>query len=287
MRLLLLLASLLALGGCQATFFAAVNAGQSTKGVVPHRDNVYDAEHDLKLDIYAPAHAEHAPVVVYFYGGSWMHGKRQWYRWMGEALAAQGVVAMVADYRLWPAVRMDGFLHDGADAVRWARDHAAAFGGDPTRLFVMGHSAGGHIAAMLATDAAWLGAVGMKPRDLAGWIGVAGAYDFLPLDEAAFVDMFGSTPDEQARSQPVNFVNGDEPPALLLQGEADTVVYPEEAISMEGRYRQVGEPVTLKLYPKLGHEKLVFALGPLHRQAPVMQDVMAFIRSHTAHSTRD
>lgn len=282
MRALAILSATVLLAGCHATFFGAVNTLEPAANVVAHRDHVFDAAENLSLDVYAPAHAARAPVVVYFYGGDWTAGKRQWYRWMGEALAAQGMVAMVPDYRHPPAVRMDGFLHDGADAVRWARDHAAEFGGDPSRLFVMGHSAGGHIAAMLATDKQWLGTVGMKPRDLAGFIGVAGAYDFLPLDERRYVAMFGDTPAEQAKSQPINFVDGDEPPALLLQGEEDTEVFPSEAISMEGRYRQRGEPVTLKLYPGLGHESLVFALGPLHRKAPVMQDVATFVRRHSA-----
>jgi acetyl esterase/lipase len=282
MRLTLLLVTLLMLAGCEGALFAAVNARQPSEGVVAHRDNVYDAAHHLALDVYAPAQASHAPVVVFFYGGSWKNGKRQWYRWVGQALAARGIVAVVADYRLWPTVRMDGFLHDGAEAVRWTRDHASEFGGDPSHLFVMGHSAGGHIAAMLATDKQWLAAVGMKPRDLSGWIGVAGAYDFLPLDDADFIDMFGSTPAQQAKSQPINFVDGDEPPALLLQGEADTIVFPSEAISMEGRYRQQGEPVTLKLFPKLGHEGLLFALGPLDGKAPVMKDVVDFVRRESA-----
>jgi acetyl esterase/lipase len=277
MRAPALLLSTLLLAGCHATFFGTVNAVQPKEDVVAHRDNVFDTTDGLSLDVYAPAHADHAPVVVYFYGGDWTTGKRQWYRWVGEALATQGIVAMIPDYRHWPAVRMDGFLHDGAEAVRWAHDHAAVFGGDPSRLFVMGHSAGGHIAAMLAVDKQWLGTVGMKPRDLAGFIGVAGAYDFLPLDEPQYVGMFGTTPEEQSRSQPINFVDGDEPPALLLQGEEDTEVFPSEAISMEGRYRQMGEPVELKLYAGLGHEGVVFALGPLHRKAPVMRDVAAFV----------
>ncbi|UPG85025.1 alpha/beta hydrolase [Luteibacter aegosomatis] len=283
MRIPFLLFALLCLTGCHATFFAAVNATQPGSGIVAHRDIPFAPDRDLSLDVYAPLHAEHAPVVVYFYGGDWRFGQRGWYRWVGEALARRGVVAIVPDYRHWPAVRMDGFLRDGADAVRWAKDHAAMFGGDASDLFVMGHSSGGHIAAMLATDKQWLASVGMKPRDLSGLIGVAGAFDFLPLDEKAYLDMFGRTADEQARSQPVHFVDGDEPPALLLQGEADTEVYPAEAISLEGRYRQMGEPVELKLYPGLGHEKLVFALGPLHRAAPVMDDVMRFIHAQTAH----
>lgn len=282
MRALAILFATVLLAGCHATFFGAVNTLEPAANVVAHRDQLFDAAERLSLDVYAPAHADRAPVVVYFYGGDWTTGKRQWYRWMGEALATQGMVAMIADYRHSPAVRMDGFLHDGAEAVRWARDHATEFGGDPSRLFVMGHSAGGHIAAMLATDKEWLGTVGMKPRDLAGFIGVAGAYDFLPLNEPRYVAMFGDSPAEQARSQPINFVDGDEPPALLLQGEEDTEVFPSEAISMEGRYRQLGEPVTLKLYPGLGHESLVFALGPLHRKAPVMQDVATFVRRQVA-----
>ncbi|MET0935507.1 MAG: alpha/beta hydrolase [Luteibacter sp.] len=277
-----LLTLLLLLGGCRAAFFGSVNMRQSSDNVVAHPDMVYDADLDLALDVYAPTHAEHAPVVVYFYGGSWMTGKRQWFRWMGEALASQGVVAVVADVRLWPRTRLDGFLHDGAEAVRWAHDNAKAFGGDPTRLFLMGHSSGGQIAAMLAMDAKWLGAVNMSTREISGFIGVAGTYDFIPFDEPEFYDMFGHTPDEQVRSQPVNFVDGDEPPALLLQGEKDTVVYPAEALSLEARYKAQGEPVELKLYPGIGHEKVLLAFGPMKRKAPVLADTMAFIRRYSA-----
>ncbi|HVI55042.1 MAG TPA: alpha/beta hydrolase [Luteibacter sp.] len=277
-----LLSLLLLLGGCRAAFFGTMNLRQPSAHVLAHRNLDYDVPHALALDVYSPLHADHAPVVVYFYGGSWMTGKRQWFRWMGEALATQGVVAIVADVRLWPRTRLDGFLHDGAEAVRWAHDHASEFGGDPTHLFVMGHSSGGQIAAMLAMDKEWLAAVGMTPRELAGFIGVAGTYDFIPFDEPEFYDMFGRTPDVQARSQPINFVDGDEPPALLLQGEKDTVVYPSEALSLEGRYAAYGEPVELKLYPQLGHEKLLLAFGPLKNRAPVLADTMAFIHRYSA-----
>ncbi|SDF93861.1 MULTISPECIES: alpha/beta hydrolase [Rhodanobacteraceae] len=270
------------LGGCKSAFFGAMNARQSTDGVVAHRDLVYDRALNIALDVYAPAQATHAPVVVYFYGGSWMSGKRQWFRWVGEALAARGIVTIVADVRLWPAARQDGFLHDGAEAVRWAHDHAGEFGGDPHDEFVMGHSSGGQVAAMLAVDKQWLGAVGMRPRDLAGFIGVAGTYDFIPFDEPEFADIFGHTPAEQARSQPINFVDGDEPPALLLQGEKDTIVSPAEAVAFEGRYRQQGEPVELKLYPAVGHEGLLLALGPRQRSASVLADTVDFIRRHPA-----
>jgi acetyl esterase/lipase len=284
MRILLITVTLLCLTACRATFFASINATQSGEGVIAHDGLIYDPAHHLALDVYAPAHTEHAPVVVYFFGGDWQEGKRQWDRWMGEALAKQGVVAVVPDYRLWPVVGMAGFLTDAANAVRWARDHAAEFGGAPNNLFLMGHSSGGHVAAMLATDRQWLAKVDMQPRDLSGWIGVAGTYDFLPIDDDAdYVGMFGSTPEQQAASQPVNFVTPGAPPALLLQGEDDTEVFPAEAISMASRYDDAGEPAELRLYPGVGHEALLLAFGPMKQRASVLVDTIDFIHRYPSH----
>ncbi|MGA7436876.1 MAG: alpha/beta hydrolase [Luteibacter sp.] len=284
MRPFILAVALLCLTACHATFFAGLNATQSGKGVVAHTGLVYDPAHHLALDVYAPRNADHAPVVVYFFGGDWQEGKRQWNRWMGEALAKNGIVAVIPDYRLWPAVGMAGFLTDAANAVRWVHDHVGEFGGSPGDIFLMGHSSGGHVAAMLATDKPWLEKVGMQPRDLAGWIGIAGTYDFLPIDDDAdYVGMFGTTPDEQAASQPVNFVDGDEPPALLLQGEKDTEVYPSEAVSMAARYEAAGEPAELRLYPDVGHEGLLLTFGPMKHRAPALADTLDFIRRHPGH----
>jgi acetyl esterase/lipase len=280
-RLFLVTLGTLLLSGCQSTLFSVVNARQPSAGTVAHQNIVFDATDGLSLDVYAPPNARNAPVVVFFYGGSWKSGKRQWYRWVGEALAAQGIVTVVPDYRQWPKVRLDGFMRDGAEAVRWAHDHAGDFGGDPTHLFVMGHSAGGHIAALLATDARWLGAVGMKPRDLSGFIGLAGPYDFLPLTNDDFIDMFGQTAEQQARSQPVNFVEGDEPPALLLQGETDNTVKPSNALSLQRHYEARGEHVEVKLYPDTGHMGVLFGLGTGKHKAPVLRDVVTFVRKQS------
>ncbi|TCV93963.1 acetyl esterase/lipase [Luteibacter rhizovicinus] len=274
---------ILLLSGCHGIFYGTVNARQASGGVLQQRNVVFDRTTGLALDVYSPVNAAHAPVVVFFYGGSWKNGNRAWYRWMGEALAAKGIVAIVPDYRLWPTVRMDEFMRDSAHAVAWARDNAALYGGDPHSLFVMGHSAGGHIAALLATDARWLGEVGMKPRDLAGFIGLAGAYDFLPLDEDDYIDMFGHTAAEQARSQSINFVDGDEPPMLLLQGESDGIVEPSNAISLEGRMREQGEPVDVRMYPGTGHMGLLFSFGPWTGKSTALPDTLSFIHAHVAH----
>ena len=206
------------LGGCQATLFAGLNATARDRGVIAVHDIVFDPRHRLALDVYRPADARDAPTVVFFYGGSWKSGRRQWYRWAGEALARRGLVVVIPDYRKWPQVCMDGFMRDAAQAVAWSRRHAADYGGAGDALFVMGHSAGAHIAALLATDGHWLHDAGLPPHALRGFVGLAGPYDFLPLTDPDFVDMFGHDPAGQLASQPVHFVDGDEPPMLLLQG---------------------------------------------------------------------
>ena len=277
--LLLLSSSLLT--GCQAALFGGLNVTTKTTDVVVQRDIVFDPTHGLALDVYRPRDARDAPVVVFFYGGSWMSGKRQWYRWAGMALARRGLVVVIPDYRLWPKVRLDGFMQDAAHAVAWAHAHAVDYGGNTKQLFVMGHSAGAHIGALLATDAHWINAVGMQPRQLAGFIGLAGPYDFLPLTNPDFVDMFGSTHAAQLRSQPVHFVDGDEPPMLLLQGSTDKIVWPRNATSMAEAMRREGENVEVKMYPNIGHSAILLSMSrPFRSKAPVLDDIMQFIHTH-------
>lgn len=280
----LLLAGVLPLcvSGCEAVFFSAVNATARDRGLDVRQGIMYEPAHNLKLDVYRPARAEHAPVVVFFYGGAWQDGKRQWYRWAGKMLAEHGVVAVVPDYRKYPRVKLDGFMHDAARAVAWARAHAAAYGGDPDDLFLMGHSAGAHLGALLSTDAHWLKQVGMRPRQLRGFIGLAGPYDFLPLREQVYVDMFGSSHAEQERSQPVAFVDGNEPPMLLLQGGDDQRVAPDNALALAAALRRHDEPVTVHVFPGVSHAGLLLSLSrPFRGKASrTLADSLKFIDAH-------
>lgn len=284
-----LLAALVAslLGGCQATLFAGLNATERDGGVVATRDIAFDPAHRLALDVYRPADAHGAPVVVFFYGGSWKSGKRQWYRWAGEALARRGLVVVIPDYRKWPQVRMGGFMRDAAQAVAWAHAHAGDYGGDPDALFVMGHSAGAHLGALLATDGRWLRQVGLRPGQLSGFIGLAGPYDFLPLTDPDFIDMFGHDHAEQLASQPVHFVDGNEPPMLLLQGTDDDLVAPRNASALGEAVQRAGGRATVQLIPGVGHVALLLAMSrPLRGRAPVLEDVTAFIRAQADRPAR-
>ncbi|RDS85083.1 alpha/beta hydrolase [Dyella monticola] len=288
-RIALLLSLVALLSGCEASLFASLNATDRRAGITTQAGVVFDAEHHLKLDIYRPASATRAPIVVFFYGGSWVRGERAWYRFVGTALASHGVIVVIPDYRKYPQVKMDGFMQDAARAVAWAHDHAGELGGTPDDVFVMGHSAGGQIGALLATDPSWLAPHDLRPDELAGFIGLAGCYDFMPIpaNEKDMLGMFGRDAAAQARAQPVRFVRGVEPPMLLLQGNADQEVEPSNAVSLARVLHMHHDDVTLRLYPGVGHNALVFALSrPFHTDAPTLDDVLRFIHAHPMASVR-
>ncbi|MBU3693227.1 MAG: alpha/beta hydrolase [Rhodocyclaceae bacterium] len=238
------------------------------------------------LDLYRPlgsAPAAGWPVLLFFYGGSWQSGHRSEYRFLGEALAACGILAAVADYRLHPEVRYDGVLTDSAAALAWLRGAVAQHGGDPARLFVAGHSAGAFNAAMLALDARWLGEHGLSPvTTLAGWVGVAGPYDFRPLLDPALMALFNrvdapdTTPDD---TQPIFYASADAPPALLVAPREDHIVYPGvNTGGLAQRLRMHAVPVTERYYRRTNHYTVIGALGePLRPLAPVLEDVCEFV----------
>lgn len=232
------------------------------------------------VDVYGPGLAEgSAPVAVFFYGGSWDSGERRHYRWVARALAAQGFLALVPDYRLHPEVRFPDFLEDGALAVRWAVDHAADLGGDPRRIVLLGHSAGAYNAAMLALDTGYLKAAGVQPGRIKAFAGLSGPYAFLPLDGPITRQTFGGAADLQA-TQPTTFARADAPPAFLATGDKDTTVYPRNTRKLAAVLREKGAKVEERHYPGVDHAGTVLALSrPFRRKATLLADMTAFLRA--------
>lgn len=273
-----LLACLVALlvSGCQAVAFNVLNSGRTT--LPPIETRTYDESLGLKLDVHRPGSIlAKPPIAVFFHGGSWRSGSRAEYGFVGEALARRGIIAIIPDYRVFPQVRFPEFEFDAAHAVRWVFDHADELGGDRQRIFLVGHSAGAQIAALLGTDQHYLASVGLVPKDLAGIVGLSGPYDFLPLTDPDLIEVFGEKKDWPA-SQPVNFVDGDEPPFLLLHGLADRVVWPRNSTSLQARLQKVGVPVQLITYPSIGHFRIAAAFR-FHGLAPTLGDTADFILS--------
>ncbi|MBL8545187.1 MAG: alpha/beta hydrolase [Hyphomonadaceae bacterium] len=240
------------------------------------RDVAYGDSPRQRLDVYAPDGAHDRPVIVFIYGGSWNSGSKNDYAFAGAALAAQGFVTIVPDYRLVPDVRFPEFLTDCARAVRWAGDHAGEYGGDPTRIVLLGHSAGAYNAMMLGLDTQYLHDAGVDATHIRGVVGLAGPYDFLPFDVDATRDAFGQAPDS-ALTQPVHFARGDAPPLLLLWGEADTTVGPRNLEGLARATRAAGGRVETKTYPGVNHVDIMLALSrPLRGRAPTLGDVIGF-----------
>lgn len=256
-------------------------------GVEIERDIAYADGPRMRLDVYRPAGASAAPVVVFFYGGSWQRGDRSIYRFVGSALARAGIVAVIPDYRVYPPVLYPDFLRDSARAVKWAKDNAARFGGDPAKLFLSGHSAGAYNAVSLAADRRWLEEVKLDPKtDLAGVIGIAGPYDFLPLEDDKLKIIFGPEAD-RPKTQPINYVNGDEPPLLLLRPANDSVVDPGNSTRLAKRIEEKGGKAKVVTYDRVGHLSIIGTFSPLMSfLAPAKDDLARFVREVSARAPR-
>lgn len=268
------------LAGC--TPITAFNAliPKDAGGRLAAADQAYGADDRQRLDIYAPVDIQSGPrpVIVFFYGGSWKTGSKEGYGFAGRALAAQGFVVAIPDYRLMPQVRFPAFLQDSADAVRWVRAHIARFGGDPDRIVLAGHSAGAYNAAMLAVDPAWLGP---ERAAIKGWAALAGPYEFLPLDTEVTKAAFGAADDLDA-TQPILFASADDPPALLLAGGEDELVMASQSTGMAIAMVEAGAKAEALVYPDIGHVGIVTALSkPFRGEAPVLRDIAAFARRVT------
>ena len=275
----------LPLAACSHVTFLAANVPAAFERYEAARAIAYGDDPRQQLDVYsppirpksAPPDPGARPVIVFFHGGRWSFGEKEQYKFVGAALAGRGFVAMLPNYRLYPQARLDEFGDDAARAIAWARAHAREYGGDPQRLFVMGHSAGAHLAALIALDASWLARYGVASGDLAGVIGLAGPYDFLPFTDDDIREMFG--PEAQyRRSQPIAFVRPDAPRLLLMHGLRDDTVWVRNTRNLAAALDAAGARHTVRYYDRLGHGDLIGALSlPLRRRAPVLDDIAQFV----------
>ena len=267
----------LALAGCSAT--GALNV-LVPRGTYRAEEGIaYGNDPRQRLDVYAPLEPRPiAPTAVFFYGGAWTRGERAAYRFVGEARASAGIVTVVADYRLSPEVRWAAILEDCADAVSWVFRNAERLGSSSQRIHLMGHSAGGYNAAMLALDPRWLARHGLQPRQLAGWIGIAGAYNFLPIVDPDSQRAF-DWPATPENSQPITHVTPQAPRTLLLAAREDRVVNPQRnSVELAQRLQGAGADVKLEVLDGVNHATIIGALAsPLRGLAPVRDAVTRFI----------
>jgi acetyl esterase/lipase len=278
MRLLGIGIGLAALAASGCTPLGLLNAFVPRQGYDVERNLAFGPGDRQAVDLYKPDTPGPWPVLVFLYGGRWQSGDRQEYRFVGEAFASRGYLVVIPDTPLYPGVKYPAFLEDAAKAVQWTHAHAAAHGGNPDKLFVMGHSSGAYNAAMLALDERWLAGAGTSNAIIDGMVGLAGPYDFAPFEDADIQDLFGPREGWPA-TQPIAHVDADDPPVLLLQGQDDDVVKPGNATRLAERIRAQGGRAEVKLYDGIEHYKILTAIAPpLRGFAPVVEDAAQFLK---------
>ncbi len=273
----LLMAALLFLHGCSPV--DVLNEFVPTDGYTVQK-NIHYGEHPRQqLDVYLPPHLhKNTPVVVFFHGGSWQHGDKDDYLFLGQGLVSEGFIVVVPNYRLYPDVIFPAFLEDNARAVAWVHRHLARYGLSNRNITLVGHSAGAYNAVMLALDERYLKQAGMKPSQLAGVVGLSGPYDFLPIRGRNLNAIF-SPKEKQDEMEPVYHVRAGVPRMLLLTGDEDGLVSPENSKKLAELLKAKDNEVSLTKYNGVGHYGIAAGFAtPISWNDKVRRDIADFIR---------
>lgn len=262
------------LGAC--SFFPVLNGLGSDSAYRKRSTFQYGNESRQQLDVYEPAIAHDGIVVVFFYGGGWRTGARGEYRFVAQTLTRYGATVVIPDYRTYPGGVFPDFMHDAAAAVAWTQRNIARYGGDPKKIYLIGHSAGAHIATLLALDKQYLAARGLDTKTLAGVVGLATPTNFAATLEAKYRPAFGNQTGLE-RAQPIRYARADTPPLLLLHGADDSVVLPRNSLALAERITALSGQARARIYPGKSHSGLILFFSRLFGASPILDDTLEFI----------
>lgn len=229
-----------------------------------------------RLDVYAPKGASGAPVIHFVHGGYWIEGDKDFlapitalYGSVGMALAKRGVVTVVSSYRLSPEVAIDAIVDDVMAGLRWTEEHAREHGGDPDRIFMMGHSAGGHLVALAGADASLHRSRGMDPRAVRAYIPLSAVWDVQGMHDAhgaawnakVTLPVFGADRSRWSERSPLAKLDKDAPPFFILTGERDFPFMIPQAERARDRLKELGADVEHAVIPGSDHAGMVLRFG--------------------------
>lgn len=271
--------------GCSSAKLAIANKIAASEGsYTVKRDVAYGADPRQQLDIYLPKNPkntlENAPVLVFFYGGSWQTGSRTDYEFAAQPFADAGYIVVIPDYAKYPAHQYPAFMEDAAKAVHWVSRHIQQYGGNPQHIYLAGHSAGGHIAALLGTDKKYLG---KTHQQISGVIGLSGAYDFTPKEKDIKAIFAPANPVHTA--MPAHYIDGTQPPFLLIWGANDNKVGRQNIDQMQAAIDEKGGQLEVVIYPELNHIGTVAALAiPKRASANIVETMLKFMQQEQSNA---
>ena len=241
-------------------------------------DVYYGLHNRQKLDIYEPLAEEKKEIVVIFiYGGSWRSGERSNYRFIAQPFVSQGYVTIVPDYRLYPEVQFPAFVDDIAKAIVWTHRRYKKKD-NPRKIILVGHSAGAHIAALLALDNRYLERAGASTEIIGGWVSLAGPHAFNPLETKSTEPIFNNFANDIEQIMPTTFARSDAPPGLLLHGKKDTIVYERNSTLLASAIKTKNGRITLQAIDDVGHIEILLSItGNMLFNNDVKLAIFAFI----------
>jgi acetyl esterase/lipase len=253
------------------------------------------------LDVFRPVGKDDCPVVFFVHGGGWVIGSKEkvagiyGYASIAEALAARGVVVVLPNYRLSPKVKHPEHVKDVARAFAWTHRHAKEYGGRPDQIFACGHSAGGHLVSLMATDESYLKAEGLSAKEIRGVVAVSGVYDVEALDFKVevkqrwfefhtelrpFACVFGNDAEAAKQASPVQHVRKGLPPFLLIYGGLDLPPVRHTTTEFAAALKEKDCEVETKKMRWCTHETVLVDL--VHGVEPKTADaLLAFVEKHT------
>ncbi len=244
-----------------------------------------------RLDLYMPEGARGVPVVLFIHGGYWVEGDRNYFAFasglygsVGRALAREGIGCVITSYRLSPETGIEGMLDDVLAALRWTQENAAAHGGDPARIFVMGHSAGGHLAALLACDESLHRGRGLDPKSVRGYLPLSAVWDLADMrdrhDDAfnsrVTYAVFGRDEARLKRYSPIHLLHPGMPPVLIGIGGRDFGYMIPQAEEARRRLERAGVQARVLRLDGYDHYDMVLGFGAKDDQ--ITEPVTEFVR---------
>ena len=216
-------------------------------------DVSYGPSAEETLDVYLPENAEKAPIHVFLHGGYWFSRHKNDFRFLAQGLTRAGAALVIVNYALVPSVDLDELVRQCRAAVAWTYGNAGTFGGDGERIFVSGHSAGGHLTAMMmATD--WPAfADGLAPDLVKGGCAISGIYDLEPIRLTFMQETLGFTREQVARNSPLGLTPATDAPLIVAVGGDESEEFLRQGETFTAQWAKEGVPCEMMVRPAINH----------------------------------